>query len=48
MLLSFFDALTAFDYVKFDTLYELLLVKHICSTIARLLSFLYTSQQCRI
>ena len=34
--------------MKFDTLFELLLAKHICPTIARLLSFLYTSQQCRV
>ena len=45
---TFLDASKAFDRVKFDTLFELLLAKHICPTIARLLSFLYTNQQCRV
>ena len=45
---TFLDASKAFDRVNFDTLFELLLAKHICPTIARLLSFLYTSQQCRV
>ena len=30
------------------TLFELLIAKHICPTVARLLCFLYTSQQYRI
>ena len=45
---TFLDTSKAFDRVKFDTLFELLLAKHICPTIARLLSSLYTSQQCRV
>ena len=45
MYASFVDASKAFNRVKFVTLFELLLAKHICPTIARLLSFLYTSQQ---
>ena len=45
---TYLDASKAFDRVKFDTLFELLLAKHICPTITRLLSFLYSSQQCRV
>ena len=34
MYATFLDASKAFDRVKFDTLFELLLAKHICPTIA--------------
>ena len=45
---TFLDASKAFDRVMFDTLFELLLSKHLCPSLARLLSYMYTNQQCRI
>ena len=40
MCATVLDASKAFDTVKCDTLFEFLLAKHVCPTIARLLSFL--------
>ena len=45
---TFLDASKAFDRVKFDCLFELLLDKKICPVVARLLAFIYTNQSGRI
>ena len=45
---TYLDASKAFDRVRFDRLFQLLIERNVCPSIARLLSFLYTNQQCRI
>ncbi len=46
--MTFLDASKAFDRVKFDSLFQLLLDRDMCPLIARLLAFMYTNQQCKI
>ena len=44
----YLDASKAFDRVRFDHLFELLLERNICPVVARLLSFIYVNQYCRV
>ena len=45
---TFLDASKAFDRVKYDNLFFLLLERNICPMVARFLCFMYTHQKCRI
>ena len=45
---TFLDASKAFDRVRFDKLFELLIDKGVCSVVARLLAFMYCNQECRV
>jgi len=45
---TFLDASKAFDRVRFDCLFELLLARNLCPVAARLLAYMYTNQLCRI
>ena len=45
---TFLDASKAFDRVRFDKLFELLIDKGVCAVVARLLAFMYCNQECRV
>ena len=45
---TFLDASKAFDRVRFDKLFELLIDKGVCAIVARLLAFMYCNQECRV
>ena len=45
---TFLDASKAFDRVRFDKLFELLIDKGVCAVVARLQAFMYCNQECRV
>ena len=45
---TFLDASKAFDRVRFDKLFELLIDKGVCAVVVRLLAFMYCNQECRV
>ena len=48
MYATFLDASKAFNRVRFDKLFELLIEKGDCAVVARLLAFMYCNQECRV